>query len=518
MKRIFTILACIVLSFSACTIEPESGDNGNNPSEETPGTGENPDQEKDNPQGSGTGEEGSKPGDGNGDWTPGGVGDEDAEANEELVPSSALSHVEYTESTKDIANPERGFYKHYDFLSASASPLDASTLKSHRVENNITLVYTGHYLTEFVKSDISDKFLQLVRKNMQALRSAGTKCVLRFAYTNDQDKKPWDAKPEYVARHIEQLKPILQEYSDVILCFQSGFIGVWGEGYYTDNFVFEPETPDDHSLRKAVVDAMLDAIPASRQVALRTPMFKRMMYADSYTDTLTLATAYNGSDRARICAFNDCFGAAEDDYGTFAGDETREYWKKDTRYVIMGGETCNVSDYCKCPQSLKDCEDYHWTYMNSGYNSNVLDRWKKDGCYNEIQRRLGYRLSLADVYHSSEPKAGEYYRVKLNIRNSGFAAPMNPRAVELVLVDGNGKKTVYEQDDVDPRYWFANQTITLDKVITLPEDASGECTLYLNLPAPEAAIHDNPLFSIRLANDGIWEEKTGYNKVSEFTL
>ena len=435
----------------------------------------------------------------------------------EVIPDEELTLIEFTESNKIFANPERGFYKHYDFLNSSASPLSVSALQAARVESNITLFYTGHYLTEFVKSDISDKFLNLVRKNMQALREAGAKCILRFAYTNSQSKHPYDAEPKWVARHIEQLKPILQEYSDVILCFQSGFIGVWGEGYYTDNFFFDPQTPEEHKLRKEVIDAMLDAIPADRQVALRTPMFKRNMYATSYTDTLTLATAYDGSAKARICAFNDCFGASADDYGTFIGKDTREYWRKETRYTLMGGETCGLSDYCKCKQSIKDCEDFHWTYMNSGYNADVLNRWESDGCMNEVKRRLGYRLSLKDVA-TSKAVAGKALRVRFNIKNSGFAAPGNPRHVELVLVDGNGKKTVYEFKDVDVRYWFANETVTVDKLIDLPKDASGNCTLYLNMPDPKATLHDNPLFSIRLANDGVWNEKTGYNKIAEFKL
>lgn len=437
---------------------------------------------------------------------------------EELVPDKDLVSVSYVESEDIFANPERGFYKHYDFLSASAAPLTVSAVKAARVENNITLFYTGHYLTDYVKSDISEDFLQLVRKNMQALRDGGGKCMLRFAYTNSQSKKPWDAEPKWVARHIEQLKPILQEYGDVILCFQSGFIGVWGEGYYTDNFVFDPQTPEDHKLRKAVIDAMLDALPADRQVALRTPMFKRMMYADSYSDTLTFETAYDGSSRARLCAFNDCFGASPDDYGTFIGEGTREYWRKETRYVLMGGETCNVSDYCKCKQSLKDMEDFHWTYMNAGYNADVLNRWTSDGCMDEVKRRLGYRLSLVDVNIPKKPAAGEYFRVKLDIRNSGFAAPANPRSIEFVLIDGNGNKTVYEYKDIDVRYWFANETVTVDKAFELPADAAGKCTLYLNLPDPKEHLHDNPLFSIRLANDGIWEQKTGYNKIAEFEL
>ena len=95
---------------------------------------------------------------------------------------------------------------------------------------------------------------------------------------------------------------------------------------------------------------------------------------------------------------------------------------------------------------------------------------------------------------------------------------MNPRAVELVFVDGKGKATVTELKDIDPRYWFAKEAVTIDRIVKIPADATGNCALYLNLPDPKTTLHDNPLFSIRLANDGIWDETTGYNKVAEFKL
>jgi hypothetical protein len=95
---------------------------------------------------------------------------------------------------------------------------------------------------------------------------------------------------------------------------------------------------------------------------------------------------------------------------------------------------------------------------------------------------------------------------------------MNPRAVEFVLVDGKGKKTVLECKDIDPRYWFAGETVTLEKSIKIPADATGACTLYLNLPDPKPTLHDHPRFAIRLANDNVWDEATGYNKLVEFTL
>lgn len=432
-----------------------------------------------------------------------------------------LQHTEYTENEEIFPNPERGLYGASEFHSATDLPLSANSLTFNRKYGR-TLAYLGYFLPEFMESDISEEYLSLVRTNMQTLRDAGAKCIIRFAYKTDmyETGHPWDASPEWVLRHIEQVKPILQEYSDVIMVYQAGYVGVWGEWYYTDNFESRPQTPEEHVLRKKVTDAMLAALPKDRQIALRTPMFTKNMYTvgNTYADSITVHTAHNGSDRSRISCFNDCFGADKTDQGTFGGNESRQMWMRDSRYVFMGGETCAMSEYCKCEQTLKDMKDYHWTYLNNGYHQSVLGRWRKTGCMDEIERRLGYRLSLSDVFCTPEPAADADFRVVMRILNSGFSAPINPRAVELVLVDGNGNKTVYAQDDVDPRYWFAGEKHILDKTIKLPADATGKCTLYLNLPDPKEVLHDNPLFSIRLANDNVWEEETGYNKVAEFTL
>ncbi len=428
-----------------------------------------------------------------------------------------LEHQTYVESDEAFPNPERGFYTPVSYNSASSRPLSSSGVETQRLANK-TIFYTAYYPKDYMEGDISEDFLNLMRQNMQTLRDGGAKCVLRFAYSDSESERPWDPKPEIVQRHIQNIKPVLQEYGDVILVFQAGFVGVWGEWYYTENFVSNPSTPEKHALRKQVTDAMLDALPADRQIALRTPMFARMMYADSYTDTLTIETAHNGTPRSRISAFNDCFGASSNDTGTFSGQETRDFWKADTRYVFMGGETCGLSAFCNCQVTLKDMEDYHWTYINSQYNLEVISRWRQQGCMPEIERRLGYRLSITDTYRDAEIIPGNDARIVLKLKNSGFSAPINPRAVELVLVDGNGKKTVYEQKDVDPRYWFAGETVTLDRIIKIPADASGECTLYLNLPDPKPTLHDNPRFSIRLANEDVWDEETGFNKVATFTL
>ena len=435
----------------------------------------------------------------------------------EVLPDySHLAHIEFVETDELFPNPERGFYFTQSFKGPTATRLSASKIESNRLENR-TICYLGFYPKKYMDGDIGEEFLQMVRENMQVLRENGAKCIMRFAYSDGENEKPWDATPEIVQKHIKNIKPILQEYGDVIMCLQAGFVGVWGEWYYTDNFVFGPDTPEEHALRKEVVDAMLDALPEDRSVGLRTPMFKRMMYADGYRDTLTVATAYDKSPKARLSGFNDCFGASSTDQGTFGNAATRDYWKNETRYTLMGSETCAVSSYCECPVSLKDMEDYHWTYLNIEYNRSVHKVWKDGGCWNEVERRLGYRLALTDAYHS-EVAAGQDMTIALQIKNSGFAAPMNGRGFELILVDGNGKKTVYAFEDVDPRYWFANRTVNVEKTISIPADAAGNCTLYLNLPDPKPTLHDNPRFSIRLANENVWNEEFGYNKIMEFSL
>jgi hypothetical protein len=63
------------------------------------------------------------------------------------------------------------------------------------------------------------------------------------------------------------------------------------------------------------------------------------------------------------------------------------------------------------------------------------------------------------------------------------------------------------------------KTISIDRTIRIPEDAEGDCALYLNLPDPEFALRNNPLFSIRLANaEYMWDEKTGYNRLITLKL
>ena len=366
---------------------------------------------------------------------------------------------------------------------------------------------TGHsvlllefYLKDFMGSNISAKYVKNIQASLDALREGGVKAIVRFAYTQSESENPWDANVDQVLTHIAQLKSTLQKYEDVIFVLQAGFIGVWGEWYYTTNFTTD-------SNRKKVSDALLEVLPASRQIELRTPAFKMRLYNYALKDTLSAATAHDRSVKSRLAGHNDCFGADATDKGTFASDTDREFWKADTRYTIMGGETCAVSDYCLCDQTLQDLKDYHWTYLHDGYHQGVLSRWKEDGCFNEIEEKLGYRLVLQDVHYDAI-EAGNRCKLTLRLDNKGYAAPMNPREAWLVWVGSDGKKTKSPLG-YDPRTWHSGY----NAVVTYFTPTTDKGKLYLELSDP--LLPGKPDFSIALANNGTFEAKTGYNLLFE---
>ena len=434
---------------------------------------------------------------------------------------AGMEAVSYTASDAVIPNPERGFYTPQEIHKVTGTGISKDNVAINRRQAR-TLYLLEFHLTDFVNSDISAEYLETVRKYFASMRLGGAKCVLRFCYSNGMNEKdkPWDATPAQSLRHIAQLKPLIQEYYDIIFVVQAGFIGSWGEWYYTENY-------DNSADRKAIVDALLEALPADRQIELRTPAFKMDLYGYSYSDTLTRATAHQPNPKGRLGGHNDCYLAGANDQGTYRGQNDRTYWSSESLYTIMGGETCGLSAYCHCdPQEdnskahgvLADMAINHFTYLNQSYHSSVIGRWRSEGCFEEIQKRLGYRYVLEKGQFTKNAAAGDSFRVVLDLRNDGFAPAQNPRDAELVLTDKGGKVLKTWKLNSDPRYWMPGQKVTIDQSVSLPDGVSGEVTLCLNLPDPCTTLRDNPLFSIQLANENVWDENTGFNKLYTFTL
>ena len=436
--------------------------------------------------------------------------------------------IEFTESNEIFANPERGLHVQIYYTSADLNAHASATtiLKNRETAAKLTLYLHSYYLTDYMESDIPQEFLDRLDTNMNALREGGAKAVLRFSYKYSMDNKdkPFNAKPEWIHRHIDQITPYLQKNADVIYCVQCGFLGSWGEWYYTDNgYRMNPTRDEDYEMRWEVLEHMLRALPENRQVALRIPGYKRRylkMRGDTTMSPLTAAEAHNGTYKARICGHNDCFVSSSNDVGTYMnGDKDRDFWAEDSKYTIMGGETCEKTSYSNGTNALKEMRKFHWSYINRDYRESVTSMWRSDGTMDTILTRIGYRLVLDKAILTAKPKVGTEYKAYFQLRNVGFAAPMNKRDVELIFVSTEtGKKYVFPQTSVDPRFWLPEEEHKFTLSAMLTDVEPGQYKLYLNLPDPYPSIHNNPLYSIRLANNNVWEEATGYNYLTTINV
>ncbi len=421
--------------------------------------------------------------------------DENTEAS-----SEAVHVVNYVPDSDLFPNPERGFYKQLN----NSVALSEKTLRSYR-SANMSLILRIYYLKEFRNAPISDELLEQMNRDMEVLRRAGVKAILRFSYAESIDEP--DAPLDVILQHLEQLKPVLQRNKDVIAVLQAGFIGAWGEWYYTTNHL------DNDRARKAVLDKILEVLPEGRCVQVRTPGYKRRY--TGVREAVGPEEAFGTTAVARIGHHNDCFLASADDYGTYE-DVTadKEYLATEGLYVPVGGETCPPDgvDPADCVKAQSEMRMLHWSYLNQEYYRGVIDNWEVEGCMDDIVRDMGYRLALQKGEYSTVHAPGSELSATIRLQNVGYAPLFNPRNVELVLRSADGKTGYTAVLPDDPRTWRPGETIDLNAKVALPPElAPGDYKLYLSLPDPEPALHDRPEFAVRLANRGCWEEATGYN-------
>lgn len=421
--------------------------------------------------------------------------------------------VTYGSDNTNFPNPERGFYHHTEVRSSSYGLLSESTLRGYRNEG-ISLIIRVFYLEKFVDSPLSSAYLDNLRADFATARKAGVKIIVRFAYTSKSSAPFGDATPQRVLQHIKQLGPVLRENADVISVVQAGFIGAWGEWYYTDHFAkyVGAPTEEDWNNRRAVVNAMLAEFPADRSIQVRTPDIKRKLVQN--TVAITSAEAFSNTGRGRIGHHNDCFLASANDYGTYINEaDEKPYLEQETQFLPMGGETCGVSvPLSECPNALAQMQRFHWSYLNVDYHPDVIGGWAANMCIEDVQKKLGYRLKLTGANLQEASKPGGEVKFNLTLANEGWASPYNKRKVEIVLRNKTTNKEYRLITSDDPRKWLPSSNIAVNITGGLPANIEeGDYGVFLSLSSPELTLAKRPEYSIRLANSEVWEATTGYN-------
>ena len=469
----------------------------------------------------------------------------------------------YEASSENFPNPERGFAPsidppwaptiNWDFCGCTGydwyewtEPLEASTLRGWRAEG-YSVVQIRYHLSEFRTKALSPGFVARLNEDFSAARQEGFKLIPRFTYN-------WplggpDATLAQVLSHIEQLKPIFEQNVDVINLVELGFIGCWGEQHSSCNGLVDGSDPNEKTWE--IIEAMFDAIPQERMIAMRYPKVKFLYFNNSYNpvEPVSEAEAYTGTMKARWAHHDDCPTCGEWNLGTWQtprqnAQEILDYLEQDNLFVAQGGEpgdpetdTSNDGDedgdgwdtgeHADCDRMLWQLEKARWSTMNASYggsfNNSAYNIWRDQGCYEEIAKRLGYRYQLTQAKVPEQAAPGSSLALSFTVANQGFASAHNPRMLEvilrnqqtgevipLVVTDGKG---VPENHDLDPRFWQPGSETTVTAALSLPSDlATGDYEVLLNLADP--LLYGRPEYSIRLANQDVWEPTTGYNKLN----
>ena len=417
--------------------------------------------------------------------------------------------VVYQPSEALFPNPERGFHRQTSCnLGANYEGLDDSMLHSLRTRN-ITLIGRLFYLKEFRDQPVTTQALEQIDNEFEKIRKAGLKCILRFAYSQSQTEP--DAPLSVVLHHLDQLKPYFENNRDVIALLQAGFIGAWGEMHSSSNNLASPEN------MAIILDKELEVLPRDRMIQVRTPKHKTEYVGR--TSSLTYNEAFSGSKVARVGHYNDCFMASTTDYGTYSNiEDEKNYLHAEGLFVPLGGETCPPRgvDPADCEKAEQEMRRLRWNYLNETWYRGVNDRWIEQGCMDNIIRELGYRFVLHSATYGNKVSANGELKINLNISNIGYGCLYNPRMLEFVLKNKATSDIYVAVTKEDPRYWTPLSMIEINMSLGIPQDMpEGDYELYLNLPDPAPSLHDNPDYSIQLANMDVWDSKTGYNQLSQ---
>ena len=410
------------------------------------------------------------------------------------TPAAAQVSATFSSTTADFSNPERGFYgwSGNDFVTQyDAGSVQATYNAGHR------LLFAKVELDAFRNADFPDTWLISLNNSFTKVRAAGMKVTLLFSYDFSAGGK--DASAAQIKRHTEQLKPVLAANADLIPYMRAGFVGAWGEWHSSQsgnscgyNALPTTTCTEADANRIIIRDALLANMPATTQIGFRYPPDLQKWYP-------------NASQQSRAGIHNDCFLAGPSDSGTFDDPTSRPYAKALTDQTAYGGETCeNAGTPVRntCEDILSEGAQYHLAWLNINYAPSVLNKWRTDGCFEQVSRSMGYRLQLDAVSHPPQAAAGAIVAITVDLRNVGWARIFSARKLVATLKHAATGATITASAgnlQTLPPQAIATTRQVIN--VTLPAGAAkGDYDLYLSAPDIFSTTAADARFAVRFAN------------------
>ncbi len=452
-------------------------------------------------------------------------------AEETLVDSG----IDYTETVKTIQNPGAGYTSTLWYTCKPGNtPVYAPTgnlvlmfidIGAFSSGVNGTTDEDGTY-TEGTDYDLDESFFEGIRGTLENCRQNGCTVALRFRYDASGKTNPEPASFEKVLSHIQQIgdSGILEEYEDILMYVESGFVGAWGEqhsGKYTSL-----------EYKAKVLDAMLQIVPKTVPVTVRTPN-TFCTWAGITTSELSSYVAEEDSDAARVGLYNDGYMGSNTDLGTFISPnrETSVQWMKTQMlHTYYGGEFSGAIEYAQSfdtylpENAIQEMYDTHLSYINSNiwslykdytfdstYDTSGADNSAYYGqtVYQFIRDHIGYRFVLRDSKLSADVAQGDVATVEFTVENTGFANPIKEQNAQVIL-EKDGYYYITDTE-IDDRTWYSTETATESLSLKLPDNLeTGDWKVYLKLSSGSVNSDSNAR-TVAFANADVYNSALGAN-------
>ena len=368
--------------------------------------------------------------------------------------------VRFTESPKELDNPNQGFYYIYGFwIRDEETDYVQQVEEKFQKDTETALAMVQINLQEYRNGAISEQGLANIEALFEALEGVDKQLIVRFLYDWDGENEQYEPKSlDIILGHMSQLEDILKRHSSKIFVLQGLFIGNWGEMNGTRY--------SDMESMQTLAKRLASVTDDSTYLAVRMPAQWRQIIG---SELLTEETFEYDPLAGRLGLFNDGMLGNEGDYGTYgtqsAGDagvfscwtrgEELEFQEELCRRVPNGGEVINENPVNDFENACRDMAKMHVTYINRDYDRNVLNKWAEstvqtEGCFygmdglTYIERHLGYRLLITDVSMEHD-----FWRdvvcVDIAMKNVGFAPLYKECRVSLILCEkSTGEQWVFD--------------------------------------------------------------------------
>jgi len=460
------------------------------------------------------------------------------------------------QGTCGLYNPGRGFRLETALdvaLDKDKPAKQLAQLSEKYASDSVSLSQSYFYLTFLADKILTENDFVTMQAYFDELRRQGKKSVLRFAYEKDfMGRSPIGPTAEQILRHLDQLKPILQDNKDLILVVQAGLIGAWGEWHSSIHGL-------ENSLeaKRAILEKLLDVVPQEKNVQVRVPeyknilkdkpeLYKRISFHDDFI--VIRPDRWDGDMHEGTSHFNQI--VKESPYLVVDGELPWGFWSvgadpdsPSAGWIIDGMQAARRL-FLQHFTSLSVIHNYKEQHANNQSDENNPPRysmmvWKetminedslkkynmpvsagyfrlKDGSRTErnvfdyVRDHLGYRLELQSLQMPAALKTGKENPMKLTLINRGFATVFGEHTIHPVLIDNTGRVTELDAALVNPIDWQPFDPSdpeckpllhTISLTCNLPENmASGKYRLGLWIAdASERLMYDSR-YAIRCAN------------------